>query len=305
MSGLRARRRSVPRPALAVVVTGVAALGLLAVPVSSAQDVGGVQDGGWWSQRLGASATAADGVEVAWAAEAPQSVAALHIVVPSVEGEVLLVLSEVGGLATDLGGIELCRTTGTWTPADPGSWASRPALACADEPPQLGRDATALEWVGSLADLLAGAAPGDTVGIALLPVGRPPADGLPITVPFQVELAHATLRVLAGPNVPTTAAPPVTDGVVLPPDVGDPGYTPPALGSGGFDAGPLPEPPAPPTPTTIVDDPADDFVALGPVDGTSGPGRPWWRLALVTPLSLMGGWGAALTRRRLRDEPPG
>ncbi|MEO6317764.1 MAG: hypothetical protein ABIP36_03170, partial [Acidimicrobiales bacterium] len=52
--------------------------------------------------------------------------------------------------------------------------------------------------------------------------------------------------------------------------------------------------------TSPAADTSDDFVALGPVAGTSGPGRPWWRLALLTPISLVGGFGAAFARRTSR-----
>jgi hypothetical protein len=288
------------RPGRALALASVAGLAVLVVPPSRAQDVGGVSDTGWWSQQPGATAKEADGVQLTWAAEAAQSVAAVHVVVPDIDGEVLLVLKEAGGFATDLGGIDLCRTTGSWQPANPGAFAARPAVACTAAPPQMGRDSTALEWTGSLAELLADAEPGDTVGIALLPRGVPPADGLPITTPFQVDLSEPTLRVLdtgLPTTVPSTAP---SDQTVIEPGVGEPGYTPPALGDGGFDVGTVP--PAPPVapPTTAEISEGDDFVALGPIDGTPEPGRPWWRLAVLTPISLAGGFGASVFRKALR-----
>lgn len=295
------RRRPVMTPTRVLVLAATAALVVLAVPVSEAQDVGGTGDTGWWSQRLGATAKADDGIEVAWVAEAPQSVAAVEVVVPAAEGEVLLVFEEIGGFSMDRGRIDLCRTTEDWEPANPGAFADAPSVECADVPPELGRDGTALEWTGSLGELLVGATPGQTVGIALLPRGVEPAEGLPVTTPFQVDLAGATLRVLDS-GVPTTApavtGPVVTDPVVDP-GVGGPGFTTPDLGTGGFDTGPIPPEPATAPPTTAAISEGDDFVALGPVDGTSGPGRPWWRLALLTPISLVGGVGAALARRNL------
>ncbi len=289
-------------PGRILVLSGTAALAVLAIPPTGAQDAAGVQDVGWWSQQPAASAQPEDGVQLTWAAESAQSVAALHVVVPDVEGEVLLVLEETGGLATDRAAVDLCVTTSSWTPANPGAWGDRPTVDCEADPPTLGRDATALEWTGSIDALLAGSAPGDIVGVVLQPQGVPPAAGLPITPPFQLDLSGATLQVLDTGGPPTTAPPAtsVTDPTFTDPAVGDPEFAPPDLGGSGFDAGPLPDTPATTVPTVEENDPGDDFVGLGPIDGTSGTGRPWWRVALLVPISLFGGFGAAFARRGLR-----
>ena len=70
-------------------------------------------------------------------------------------------LKEIGGAAPDLGLARVCVTDATWGAANPGPYDALPEADCAaGETVDLGRDASALSWLGDITALVA-AAEGD------------------------------------------------------------------------------------------------------------------------------------------------
>ena len=189
-----------------------------------------------------------------------------------------------------------------WEAANPGAYEDLPASSCAaGDSADLGRDGTALRWVADITALVAGA-DGSTLSLVVHPVGKPLADGVPATAPFEVRFDTAALLVDTG-----SGAPPPTDVSPVTVDPGgsviDPGLPVVDYGS-GYEAPELPavETPAPALASTTTLGPTpDDLVALGPVDVTGADGRPWGRVVLLTPISAGVGFAMAAVRRWLAD----
>ncbi len=284
-------------------------LGAWAIPSAQATPAAGVQTApalatGWWTTQPLAQPVANGGFEVGWAAEQEQSTAAVRFDTSSVAGgTVFLILKEVGGNATDQGAIVVCGAANTWTPANPGAYADRPAANCAASPHvELGRDAATKEWAGDISAL---AGSGGTVSFAVRPTGKPLAAGSPASAPFTVDFASAELRFeppTVTTSVTTDTSPPPTYNTGDGPTYADPGFAYPETGSGLDTAGLPPVDTAAPvadavTPTRT---PAQPFVH-GPVDLTKGQSRPWGRVLVLTPLSAGIGTLTAAGRRRLLD----
>lgn len=287
--------------AVALFATTVA--GSLA-PVAHGESSPPIVETGWWSRDLLAQPVPEGGFAIGWAVEAEQSAAALRIDLSGdLAGTVYLELREVGGAAPDLGLARLCVTTDRWESANPGPYDQLPEATCAPgETADLGRDATSLRWVADITALVA-AAEEQTLSLVVRPVGKPVAEGLPATAPFQVQFDEASLLVDSGSG----GGDDPDDGgeVPVPPGVDagggslvDPGLSPPDFGS-GFESPPLPEVAgAPGATTSTTEGPTpDELVALGPVDVTPSEGKPWVRLVLLVPLSAAAGCAMAWARR--------
>jgi hypothetical protein len=290
--------------ATVLVAVGVVGLG----PVAHGESSPPIVETGWWSRDLLAQPVTNGGFAIGWAVEQEQSAAAVRIDLSGdLAGTVYLELKEIGGTAPDLGLARVCVTDDTWGAANPGPYDALPESDCAaGETADLGRDSSALTWLGDITALVA-AAEGDTLSLVVRPVGKPLAEGLPATAPFQVQFDYAALVVdpgSTGAPPPAGETPPVGPGV----DVGggsfvDPGLPPSEFGS-GFESPPLPEVASPTpgatTPTTAAPTP-DELVALGPVDVTPSGGKPWIRVLLLIPISAGIGLAMAAARRRQQD----
>jgi hypothetical protein len=286
---------------LAVALVTLAGGGWLA-PTVLAQGAEAVVLRGWWTRQPLAQPVADDGIAIGWSLEEEQSAAALMVDLSALpEGVVYLSLHEAGGVATDQGLARVCVTTDAFEAANPGPYEDLPASDCAaGETAELGRDESALTWLGDITALVA-AAEGGTLSLVVHPVGKPLSDGVPATAPFEVQFDTATILVDPGPGAGPT---PADDAVAGPLD-GASGGGPsvdPVFTTPGFDAGyeapaltPVP-PPAGATTTTTAGPTPNELVALGPVDVTSGEARPWTRVLLLVPLSA--GIGAAMAAAR-------
>ena len=295
--------RSLRAAAAAVAAIGVG--GWLA-PGAHGESSPPIVETGWWSRDLLAQPVTNGGFAIGWALEQEQSAAALRIDLSGdLAGTVYLELKEIGGTAPDLGLARVCVTEGTWGAANPGPYDALPEAGCAaGETADLGRDASALSWLGDITPLVA-AADGRTLSLLVRPVGKPLADGVPATAPFQVQFDRASLLVDPG----SSGSPP--SGAEIPPagppiDVGGGSFVDPGLPSSdfgsGFESPPLPEVASPgaTTPTTAGPTP-DGLVALGPVDVTPSKGKPWVRVVLLVPISAGIGFAMAAARRWRRE----
>lgn len=254
-----------------------------------------VRTTGWWSRQPLAQPVADGGFAVMWAVEQEQAAAAVRIPRTSeLQGTVYLTLHERGGAAQDQGGILACRTTAPWTSVNPGPYEALPPSTCAaGSSVELGRDGSAGVWVADITALLA-AASGPALDLVLHPVGRRPAAELPVTAPFEVQFARATLLIDAGTPPPGLEPPPAAEPGGVDPGLPGGGAPPSALDLPLF---PPEVPPAATVPTTEPPSPGD-LVALGPVDGTGSDDAPWGRLAVLLPISALSGLGLAAVRRR-------
>lgn len=287
---------------LAAALLLLGGLGVWLSPTARAESSPPVVETGWWSRDLLAQPVTSGGFAIGWALEQEQSAAALRIDISGdLAGTVYLELKEVGGAAPELGLARVCVTDAPWGAANPGPYDALPEADCAaGETADLGRDASALSWLGDITPLVA-AAEGDTLSLVVRPVGKPLAEGVPATAPFQVQFDRAALLVDPG----STGSPP--SGVEIPPatppaDVGggsffEPGLPPSDFGS-GFESPPLPAVASPgaTTPTTAGPTP-DELVALGPVDVVPSEGKPWARVVLLIPISAGIGFAMAAARR--------
>lgn len=284
--------------AIAALLLAISAGGWL-LPTARALSNASVVETGWWSSSLLAQPVADDGFAVTWSLDGEQAAAAVRIDASGgLEGTVYLSLHEAGGYATDQGLLEACLATEEWTAANPGAYADLPASDC-DAPLQVGRDSEALTWLTDISALVNDPGAG-VISLVLHPVGKPPADGVPATVPFEVQFDDAALLIDAPGGLPLPM--PETTETTVGYDVGgtDSSYVPPLDVGSGFDSPDLePVPTLPPAVTTPPTDPQtpDELVALGPVDATSSGSKPWGRLVLLVPLSAAVGVGLAAARR--------
>lgn len=293
---------------LTATATVLLAIGCAGLGVAHGESSPPIVETGWWSRDLLAQPVTNGGFSIGWAVEQEQSAAAVRIDLSGdLAGTVYLELKEIGGTAPDLGLARVCVTVDTWGAANPGPYDALPDADCAPgETADLGRDSSALTWLGDITALVA-AAEGDTLSLVVRPVGKPVAEGVPATAPFQVQFDHAALVVdpgSTGSPPPAGEAPPVGPGV----DEGggsfvDPGLPPSDFGS-GFESPPLPDVGSPnpgaATPTTAAPTP-EELVALGPVDVTPSEGTPWIRVLVLMPISAAIGAAMAAARRWIQE----
>ncbi|MGQ0430858.1 MAG: hypothetical protein ACT452_00460 [Microthrixaceae bacterium] len=291
------RARSLGALGLSLIVVGLAAW---VVPPAYAQSSAPALATGWWTQQPLAQPVPDDGFEVAWAVEAEQSMAAIRFDTSVAGGgTIFLVLNEIGGSATDQGYVDVCRTANnTWTSANPGSYADRPASDCAaGSSVRLGRDLGTQEWAGDITSL---ADPSGITSLAVRPMGKSLSGASPPTAPFSVQFGSAEIR-YDPPTGPTTTADSGasttfgTDGGSFSPTYPefdpDPGFGTPSLG---------PVETTPGSGDATVTSSSAPVLNRGPVDGTERGPRPWGRLVVLTPISAgIGTLGAAGRRWKL------
>lgn len=262
---------------------------------------------GWWSQQPGAQAQPAGGFQVADGPQGPQSEAAVEVAVDPSAGAVTLVLDEGPSVGDNLAAIDACLVRGSWTTANPGAWTAAPVYDCSSKA-SLTHDSSSNTWH---ADVSALVAPGTTTSLMLLPDVQAVGGG--VTPAFQLTF---TAAVASAPSVPAAGATssPGSDYVapadssagaaaaMVPPAGAAPSLAAPAelpVAVPAVPAAPTSTPAQPqPTTSSFVATPA---VSSGPADHTGG--RPWWRLALLVPLSAVAGAGAVEARRRWSPAP--
>lgn len=299
------------RAARAVGLLGLVLVLVALVPAPARAVTATVTETGWWTRRVGAAEQPAGGFEVAAGLQGEESVAALRVDVSGgTASAATLVLAEAGGFGASGAALQVCATSDAWTAANPGAYADAPEASC-DGAASLARD-DAGQWTADVTALVAGALGGGTVSLVVAPA--PPATGLPIEAPFDVQLSSAQLQVTdaSGVGAGFGSLPPTTAYTFQPP------AATPALPSTAF-APPVPPsafPPAALPPATIVGAPAAPATpavdAAAPTAGTfqpvasTGPGKPWGRLLWMVPLSAAVGAAATAARRwLLGTAPPG
>ena len=294
------RARSLGALGLSLIVVGLTAW---AVPPAYAQSSAPALATGWWTQQPLAQPVPDDGFEVAWAVEAEQSMAAIRFDTSVAGGgTIFLVLNEIGGNATDQGYVDVCRTANnTWTSANPGSYADRPASDCAAGPSvRLGRDLGTQEWAGDITSLA------DSSGItslAVRPMGKSLSGASPPTAPFSVQFGSAEIR-YDPPTGPTTTVDSgasttfgIDGGSFSPTTDTYPGFDPDS-GFGTPSLGPVETTPG--SGDATVTSSSAPVLNRGPVDDTERGPRPWGRLVVLTPISAgIGTLGAAGRRWKL------
>lgn len=284
-----------------LVVAACAAVALLPVPAPPASASATIADVGWWSRQPGAAAKPAGGFEVAEAPDDDVSVAALRIRVPDRLARAMLVLRETGGVRPESAALRVCVTTASWTPANPGAFAQRPAANCAGGGIALARASTGGTWVADVRNVLPA---GSTVSLMIVPA--PPASGLPVDG-FQVAFAGAVLDAeaveddeddgssLAGPvsSSPSSSPPTFGFGFGGEVDAGLPGFDIPLSTDTSGD----------PAVESADGDPGGQPAFRPPTRAAvqAGPGTPWGRLPALVVLAAFVGAAAAFARRFLAD----
>lgn len=292
-----------------VVVAGAVALALLPpwrVDAQDAVDVS-VTEVGWWSSQPTAVAQPEGGFQIAAGATGEaQSVAALRLSMPAAKVDSLQVrLVESSSLGTELGVLQLCRTSDPWTAANPGAFDDAPEPDCTVSA-GLTRTTDGV-WLGDAAAL---APEGGDVSVMIVPKYQPPA---PIGPGMIVTISGGEFTGLGSPLAPTDTtstfdpgtSPSFSGGESDPfGPVGAGSFGVPAFG-GSADFGDVPIEVANPAPTGAATGGSDaaahgaDELALTPIDQESGPPPPWIRLVVLVPLSAAVGAGSVRARRLL------
>jgi hypothetical protein len=259
---------------------------------------------GWWSQDPSASAQPDGGFQVSGVAANPVSVAAVRFSTPSGVTSASLTLQESGGFVTPATGLQVCKTTAPWEPANPGAYADAPAPDC-NGAVALERDADSKVWSASVGTLLPSI--GGDASLMIVPA-ETAGGGSPVDPGFQVTFSGAALAVVSAPG--TTTGPSTT---FSSDSFGGSGG---GSGGGGFGSStfsaPGPVSPtstlAPTTPDTAPGDAApasgDAFkppsLAAGATPGSGGGAdQPWARLLFIVPLSALIGVAVVYAKRIL------
>lgn len=266
-------------------------LSVPAAPPASAAGAASIIQVGWWSQRPGAAELPEGGFELALAPNGPISQAALRVQVTAVQlTSALLELTPSDEFGAGVASVHACPTNDAWAPANPGAWDDRPEPDCDRKDLPLSRRQTG-EWLGDVAELLNIG----THSIVLVPMSHPDTQGFP--APYQLVFESAKLT--ASAPTPPPPNPP-----------GDGGGSPSSSEGPSIIAVPDTPPVAQnPGPPLVVVEPEDDPtpipeapLAAAPTAGDEpGEPRPWWRLALLLPLSGALGAAAVFARRYLRE----
>lgn len=275
-------------------------------------DVAGALDGdppaktGWWTSEPGAAAQPDGGFQVGALGGQAVSVAAVQFSAPSGVTSAKLTLQEAsGGFVTPASSLQVCVTTASWEPANPGAMADAPAADCSQKV-DLTRDADKLMWTGEVAGLMPTA--GGEPSLMIVP-GETAASGSPVDPGFRVTFSGAALTVVSSPG--TTTSPTTAEPYSGSTDFGGGGSSNPSFGgsTGGSisDLGPV-------TPTTVATTPTtattiaqvDPFqppqLAAGATPGGGGGAdQPWARLLFLVPLAAAAGVGSVYLRRLLAE----
>lgn len=257
---------------------------------------------GWWSRDPTAAEQPAGGFQISSVAGEPVSVAALRFQVSSGVTTANLSLQESGGFVTPAAGLQVCKTTEPWEPANPGAYDDAPTPDCAS-PVDLERDAEARIWSAPVSSLVPTV--GGEVSLMILP-SESAGGGAPLDPGFQVTFSGSALEVVSAPG--TTSGPPTTFSSPSSPSFGGGDG-----GGGGFGGTPSFTPPgsataattiAPTTPDTVPDSAAGGEAFMPPeLAGGATPGggtdQPWERLLILVPVSAAVGVGMVFGRRLL------
>jgi hypothetical protein len=295
------RPRKIRLGAVALVV----AIGLgAAYQAQGAADVAHIGFVGWWSKRPAAMPTKTDtGFEIANGVDGPESIAAFRILINGDITNATLVLTEesdTSSVAVSTPKLQVCPTDSPWLKINDGKYADAPKPNC-DSPIALTRNAEKLTWSADVTGLLAG--PRSELSLMVVPAED---KSLPVPPTFLVTFTTPRIDATGTPDVvePTTAVP-------------GPAVTAPKSGASSPAAAPhvTPKVPtgAPPTaatspPTTAAPAPQQQAAAPTParfaVPGSKRGPKPWGKLVVLVPLSLLASAAYTVARRRLVPATP-
>ena len=270
--------------------------------IASALDGDPPTNVGWWSQDPTAASQPEGGFQVAGVAGEPVSVAAVRFSTPSGVVTANLSLQESGGFVTPAAGLQVCKTTEPWEPANPGAYEDAPTPDCS-APVTLERDADAMVWTAPVGALLPSL--GGETSLMIVPA-ESAGGGAPLDPGFQVSFSEAALAVVSAPG--TTTGPSTTFSSGSLGGSGGGSFTG-GTGGGSFTA-PPPAPvttQAPTTPDTQPESAASGeafkppSLAGGAKPGGGGSDQPWERLLILVPLSALIGAGPVYGKRLLQQ----
>lgn len=261
---------------------------------------------GWWSRDPTAAEQPEGGFQLSSVAGEPVSIAALRFQVPSGVITANLSLQESSGFVTPAVGLQVCKTTEPWEPANPGAYEDAPTPDCA-APVDLERDADALIWSAPVNSLLPTV--GGEVSLMIVPAASP-GGGSPLDPGFQVTFEGSALEVVSAPG--TTSGPPTT---FSSPSFGGGGSGGSGGGNSGFGGGSSFTPPGPATPATTIAPTTPDTVPESAAGGEAfkppefaggatpggGADQPWERLLILVPLSALIGAGSVYGKKLLQQ----
>jgi hypothetical protein len=276
----------------------VAAIGLgVAYQAQGAADVAHIGFVGWWSKRPAAMPTKTDtGFEIANGVDGPESIAAFRILINGDITKATLVLTEesdTSSVAVSTPKLQVCPTDSPWLKINDGKYADAPKPSC-DSPIALTRDAAKLTWSADVTGLLAG--PRSELSLMVVPA---PDASLPVPPTFLVTFTTPRIDATGTPDIaPTTAA-------------SKPAVTAPTSGSSSPVAAPHVTPKVPTgtpataataPPTTAAPAPQQQAAAPTParfaVPGSKRGPKPWGKLVVLVPLSLLASAAYTIARKR-------
>ena len=278
----------------------IAAIGFgVAYQAQGAPDVTSIGFVGWWSKRPGAMPTKTDtGFEIASGVDGTESAAAFRILIRGDVTSATLVLTEESDtamVAVSPPKLQVCPTDTPWLKINGGKYADAPKPNC-DSPIALTRNAEKLTWSADVTNLLAG--PRSELSLMVVPA---PDAALPVSPTFLITFTTPRIDATGTPDVvaPTTGvAKPV---VTSPKPATSPG---PAAAPRVTPSGPVSSPTATVAtapPTTAAPAPqqaAAPTPARFAVPGSKRPSKPWGKLVVLIPLSLLAGVAYTLARKR-------
>lgn len=289
------------RLGLLLIVVVAASMPLLA-STARAQTQPPVVGVGWWTDRVLAQEKGEGGFEVARTLDGSSVAAATVDAGGGAVTSATITLTEVeaGSVRADAGVVDVCEG-GPFVAADPGELADAPVTECTG--------GVALEraddgtWTGDITALV-----GPTTSFLAIVPGPVPDDATPLDPGFVLEFEAPVVALTVTPADDETTPPAPVD-TVAPPDFSSPTPSP------DFEFTPTPSPsfddPAPSAPVTTVAPPVDESTSesteiagpqlnTAPISGGSGDAKPWIRLLILVPLSVVAGAAAVFGRRRLQ-----
>ncbi|MEY2405197.1 MAG: hypothetical protein QOG39_113 [Acidimicrobiaceae bacterium] len=288
------RRRKLGALALVVV------LGLgWAYQAQSAPDVAHIGFVGWWSKRPGAMPTPTDtSFEIASGVDGTESVAAFRILINGAVTKATIVLSEASATSSVGVGtpkLQVCPTSSPWLKINAGQYADAPKPDCT-HPVPLTRDATKLTWTADVTSALAG--PRSELSLMVVPA---PDTTLPVPPTYFVTFATPRVDAQGTPDVvPVTTSPPRAPTVTVP-VVATPSQRTPSVGPSG------PVATVATTAPTATSAPAPQAAAPAParfgVPAATKKTKPWGKLLVLVPISVLAGAAYTLARKRLLAAP--
>lgn len=296
-------------PLLVAAATAIASLATLAafdaaVPVAAQGVDATVTQVGWWTDKPLANEVGDGGFEVSTGPDGtPDAVAAFTVDIAATSVTAAEIVLHEAAAVAEFSSLKLCPTSVPWDAADPGAFDDAPEPDCATAFVNLTRTIDTQLWFGDVTPLLTD---GGTVSVMVLPEYAPPAP-LPLGSGMLVRVDSIELAV-EGSSAPATTTSTTLDFTT--PGGGNTfddnpdsslggGFTPPSGGGvdlGSVGGGPVDDLGSNPPPDPVEASNDDEFFTLGPVESTAGKARPWWRLALILPLSAAAGLGSSKAR---------